>query len=72
MPQTQHTLEQAANNLGISIDLVEKFIKKGLVIPLQNDRALILTDYNLRQIERAATLYENSCSFDRIEHYLNN
>ena len=72
MRQSQHTIEQSANNLGVSICLLEKFIKKGLVIPLQNEQALILTDYNLRQLERVVTLYEHSYSFDRIELNINN
>lgn len=72
MRHSHHTIEQAANNLGMSTALVEKFIKKGLVIPVQNEQALILTDYNLRQLERAAALYENSCPFDRIELHINN
>ena len=72
MQHCRYTIQDAANNLGISIDLVEKFIQKGLVFSLQEDSNKILSAYNLRRLRKIVDLYEHSYSLDKIEHILNN
>lgn len=72
MQHTLYTIQDAANNLGISIDLVEKFIQKGLVLPLHGDKSPRLTAYNFRRLREIVNLYEHSYSLDNIENILNN
>ncbi|GEM_PF-2350797 len=67
-----YPLQEAAKNLGISESLIEKFIKKGLVIPIRDKKARKLTPYGLRQLRRVINLYEQSYSLDLIERLINN
>lgn len=72
MYQTQlHSIPETAHSLGVSEALVERFIKKGLVTPVEDVTAPKLTEYGIRRLNRILELYENSYSFDTIEKALN-
>ena len=66
-----YTIPEAAFNLGISIELVTKFINLGLVTPVKDGKALKLTSYNFRRLLRAVDLYEKSYSPENIEALIN-
>ena len=67
-----HPLPEAASNLGISVALIQKFIKKGLIIPIEDDKAPKLTAYGLRRLMQVVDLYEKSYPMEKIERLLNN
>lgn len=67
-----YSLNEAAMNLGISLDLVYKFIQMGLITAVNDGQAPKLTSYNMRRLIRVIDLYEKSYSPDRIEFMINN
>ncbi len=69
---TLQSISEAAYRLGVSEALIEKFIKKGLLTPIQDETTLKLTAYGFRRLARILDLYEHSYPFDRIEYMLNN
>ncbi|RMH60742.1 MAG: MerR family transcriptional regulator [Calditrichaeota bacterium] len=69
--QNYFTITEAANRLAISKDLVDKFIKRGWIIPVEEGKRRKLTPYALRRLNQIVALYEQSCSFEKIENYLN-
>ncbi len=66
-----HSIPETAHSLGVSEALVERFIKKGLVTPVNDVTTPKLTEYGIRRLNHILKLYENSYSFDRIEKALN-
>ncbi len=69
---TLQSISEAAYQLGVSVALIEKFIKKGLLIPIQDETTLKITAYGFRRLARILDLYEHSYPLDRIEYMLNN
>ena len=65
------SVSETAFHLGISEALIEKFIKKGLLIPAKDETAQKLTPYAVRQLARIIDLYEHSYPLERIEYMLN-
>ncbi|HHJ51567.1 MAG TPA: MerR family transcriptional regulator [Caldithrix abyssi] len=65
-------INEVAANLGVSVALVEKFIKKGLVVPILDDKAPKLTPYGMRRLRQVMELYEQSYPLEKIETLLNN
>ncbi len=65
-------IHEVAAHLGVSVALIEKFIKKGLVVPVVDDKAPKLTPYGMRRLRQVVDLYEKSYSLEKIENLLNN
>lgn len=66
-----YSIPEVANDLKLSEDLIKKFIKKGLIIPVNDGLALKLTRYNIRRLLKIVDLYEKSFSTDSIEYIIN-
>jgi len=67
-----YTVPEAANNLAVSEAVVDKFIKRGLVLVRHTAGHKILSPYSYRQLVRVLDLYEKSYSATGIEQVLNN
>lgn len=65
------TLVDAANSLEISVALINKFIRLGLVKTVKNGHYNMLTPYGFRRLSRVIDLYEKSYTPARIEAELN-
>ena len=66
-----YSIQEVANDLEVSEDLIKKFIKKGLIIPVNDGLSLKLTRYNIRRLLKVVDLYEKSFSTDSIEYIIN-
>ena len=69
--QNYYTINEAAQELAISKDLVDKFINRGWIIPVEEGKRRKLTPYALRRLNQIVALYEQSYSFEKIENILN-
>jgi predicted DNA-binding protein YlxM (UPF0122 family) len=69
-PET-YSIPEVANDLELSEDLIKKFIKKGLIIPVNDGLSPKLTRYNIRRLLKIVDLYEKSFSTDSIEYIIN-
>jgi len=65
------SIQEVARNLKVSEAFIDKFIKMGLVTPVIDGRAPKLTSYHFHRLTKAMELYENSCSYEKIETILN-
>ena len=65
------SLSEAANTLKISVPLIAKFIKRGLISTVSKGKLKMLTPYGIRRLIRVVDLYEKSYSTDSIEKELN-
>ena len=65
------SINEVADSLAISVALIDKFIRLGLVTPVTEGRASKLTPYGMRRLTRIIDMYEKSFSADRIEQALN-
>jgi predicted DNA-binding protein YlxM (UPF0122 family) len=66
-----YSIQEVANDLEVSEDLIKKFIKKGLIIPVNDGLSPKLTRYNIRRLLKVVDLYEKSFSTDSIEYIIN-
>lgn len=69
--QRMFSIQEAASNLMVSEAFVDKFIKKGLITPINDGRAPKLTSYHYHRLLKAMELYESSYSYESIEAMLN-
>ncbi len=69
--QNLYTLNEAADQLAVSQDLVAKFISRGWIVPVEDGKRQKLTPYAFRRLNRIIDLYERSYSLERIETLLN-
>ncbi len=69
--QNLYTLNEAADQLAVSQDLVNKFINRGWIVPVEDGKRQKLTPYAFRRLNRIIDLYERSYSLERIETLLN-
>ncbi len=69
--QNLYTLNEAADQLAVSQDLVAKFINRGWIVPVKDGKGQKLTPYAFRRLNRIIDLYERSYSLERIETLLN-
>lgn len=65
------TIPEVASNLEVSELLVNKFINKGLIHPVEQGKARKLTGYNYRQLVRVIDLYEKSYPYESIDAIIN-
>ena len=66
-----YSIAEVAKDLKLSEDLIKKFIKKGLIIPVNDGLSPKLTRYNIRRLLKVVDLYEKSFSTDSIEYIIN-
>ncbi len=65
-----YEINEAASQLGVSTDVIKRFIRMGLVFPV-NKQGMKLTRYGIRRLQMVLDLYEKSYPLERIEAYLN-
>ena len=65
------SVQDVANNLEVSEALIIKFIKMGLIVPLNDGSTPKFTTYGMRQLRRIVDLYEKSYSHESIEYIIN-
>jgi len=65
------SVAEAANSLKVSEELVDKFIKLGLVKTIKDGHLTRLTPYGIRRLSRIVALYDQSISPEKIENLLN-
>ncbi|NOX88562.1 MAG: MerR family transcriptional regulator [Calditrichaeota bacterium] len=70
MQSELYEINEAALQLGVSTDVIKKFIRMGLVFPV-NKSGMKLTRYGIRRLKQVLDLYEKSYPLDRIEAILN-
>lgn len=66
-----YSIAEVATDLKLSEDLIKKFIKKGLIVPVNDGLYPKLTRYNIRRLLKIVDLYEKSFSTDSIEYIIN-
>ncbi|RLD11855.1 hypothetical protein DRI50_09675 [candidate division KSB1 bacterium] len=70
MPRELYGINEAASQLGVSVDVIQRFIRMGLVFPV-NNQGMKLTRYGIRRLKVILDLYEKSYPLEHIEAYLN-
>ncbi len=65
-----YELTDVAQQLGVSPEVVKRFIRLGLVFPAQKHKYQF-TRYGVRRLKMVLDLYEKSIPMDRIEAILN-
>ena len=66
------SIEEVADYLKISVELVMKFIDSGIVKTVIESSHLKLNQYNFRRLCHAIELYEQCFPYEVIENALNN
>jgi DNA-binding transcriptional MerR regulator len=70
MQKDLYEISEAAYQLGVSVDVIKRFIRMGLVFPV-NKQGMKLTRYGIRRLKTVLDLYEKSYPLERIESVLN-
>ncbi len=70
MQSELYGLNEVAQQLGVSTEVVKRFIRMGLVFPASKNN-MKFTRYGVRRLQRVLDLYEKSYPLDRIETILN-
>ncbi len=70
MPAELYDLSEVAQQLGISPEVIKRFIRMGLVFPVQK-KTYKFTRYGVRRLQKVLDLYEKSYPMERIEAILN-
>ena len=70
MQSELYGINEAAMQLGVSVDVIKRFIRMGLVFPV-NKQGMKLTRYGIRRLKTVLDLYEKSYPMEHIEAYLN-
>ncbi len=63
-------INEVASQLGVSSEVIKRFIRMGFVFPV-NKQGMKLTRYGIRRLRMVLDLYEKSYPLERIEAYLN-